>query len=342
MSNSSVKQPHICILLLNWNGWQDTIECLESVFRLKQVSFEVVVCDNGSSDGSVEKIEAWAQGKLEICAANPGLSNFVTPAVPKPLQISKSIGSAAAISAAGSGRDASLKIIETGANLGFAGGNNCGLRYCLARGDFDYVWLLNNDTIVPADSLFSLVTTMEEDPLLGMCGSVLHDYWHPAIIQTRGGKFYSRWSARVHAIQELSPRMIIDYVDGASMLVSRKFLQAAGVMDETFFLYFEELAWARVAVVNGFRMGLSPRSVVYHKEGASAGTHRDPSARGLVSERFLARNRIYFTRRFHVWALPTVTICVSLTALRAAIRRDWKRAKVILAALLEGFQARLP
>jgi hypothetical protein len=126
------------------------------------------------------------------------------------------------------------------------------------------------------------------------------------------------------------------------MLVSEQFLRVVGVMDETYFLYFEELDWARRAAQNGFRLSFSTRSVVYHKEGASVGTHRNASSRSLVSERFLARNRVYFTRRFHAWALFTVICSIALVALRAAYRRDLKRARVVLAAILEGLRARLP
>jgi len=329
------------ILLLNWNGWKDTVECLESVFRIEGTDFEVVVCDNASQDGSVEKIEEWARGDLEVSAANPELSKLVVPGTPRPIPITKFANPAAAISSAAGGGDVSLKLIETGANLGFAGGNNCGLRYCLARRDFDYVWILNNDTVVSPDALSFLVAMMEEDSSIGICGSVLHDYWEPARINVIGGKFYSRWSARFLASHEAS-RVALDYVDGASMLVSEQFLRVVGVMDETYFLYFEELDWARRAAQNGFRLSFSTRSVVYHKEGASVGTHRNASSRSLVSERFLARNRVYFTRRFHAWALFTVICSIALVALRAAYRRDLKRARVVLAAILEGLRARLP
>jgi GT2 family glycosyltransferase len=342
VSNCSPQPKRVCVLLLNWNGWKDTIECLESVFRLEGTSFEVVVCDNASQDGSLEKIEEWARGDLTAGSANLQLSQLIAPPVPKPIPVRRFATPEEAISSAEKDSDLSLKLIETGSNLGFAGGNNCGLRYCIARGNFDYVWLLNNDTVVCPNALSILVAMMEGDHSIGICGSTLRDYWDPTRVEVYGGKFYSRWSARFQANHEPLERIEVDYVDGASMLVSQKFLDCVGVLDESYFLYFEELDWARSAAQKGFRLGFSSRSVVYHKQGASVGTHHDGSVRSLVSERFLARNRVYFTRRFHAWALPTVSAWILLVACRAALAQDWIRVRVVLAAMFEGFRVRLP
>src|SRR5260370_12650012 len=76
-------QPRVYIVLLNWNGWQDTIECLESVFRLSYSHFTVIVCDNASSDGSIEKIEGWAKGFIAASCENPDLACLTMPSIPK-------------------------------------------------------------------------------------------------------------------------------------------------------------------------------------------------------------------------------------------------------------------
>ena len=74
-----------CVLLLNWNGWKDTLECLESVLRLNASEFRVVVCDNSSANGSLEKIKDWARGELQAGAANPQLSYLSAPPFLKPI-----------------------------------------------------------------------------------------------------------------------------------------------------------------------------------------------------------------------------------------------------------------
>src|SRR4030067_3270221 len=97
-----LNSPMISIIILNWNGLSDTLECLESVKKIDYPSFEIIVVDNGSTDGSA----------TTISRLHPG-----------------------------------VVIIETGKNLGFAEGNNVGIRYALNNGS-EYIFMLNNDTIV--------------------------------------------------------------------------------------------------------------------------------------------------------------------------------------------------
>ena len=178
-------QPQVYIVLLNWNGWQDTIECLESVFRLNYPHFTVIVCDNASSDGSMKKIEGWANGFIAASCDSADLARLTVPPITKPLDFDCILSSGeAAKSRSSSSR---LLLIQTGANLGFAGGNNVGIRYALARGDCDYVWLLNNDTVVEPDSLSSMVRMAEADPKLGICGSQLRSYATPMKFKPWGG-----------------------------------------------------------------------------------------------------------------------------------------------------------
>src|ERR1700757_2392454 len=86
--NSAVQDPspRVYIVLLNWNGWRDTIECLESVLRLDYPDYKVIVCDNASSDGSMEHIRSWARGDLAAESRTPALASLVTPPVPKPVR----------------------------------------------------------------------------------------------------------------------------------------------------------------------------------------------------------------------------------------------------------------
>src|ERR1700694_2988487 len=118
---------HSCVILLNWNGWKDTIECLESVFRLNSPDFRVVVCDNASADGSLEKIKQWARGELPAESANPLLSHLTLPPFPKPILYCELTREEAESGTAT--HSCPLTLIQNGANVGFAAGNNVGLRY---------------------------------------------------------------------------------------------------------------------------------------------------------------------------------------------------------------------
>ena len=203
----------IYIVLLNWNGSDDTIACLESIRHLKGQAPKVVICDNASSDDSWEKLSAY---------------------------ISRQVG-------------LDIQLVQTGSNLGFAGGNNVGLRLALSDPEMQFAWVLNNDTEVAPEALASLLAYMNARPDVGICGSTLLYADEPSLIQAVGGQ-YNPWlgtSKHVLGHQKFSQTICesvnpdsFDYVVGASMLVRRAVLERVGLLSEDYFLYCEEIDWA--------------------------------------------------------------------------------------------------
>jgi GT2 family glycosyltransferase len=336
---------NVHIIVLNWNGWRNTIECLESLFHSDYPDCTVVVCDNASSDDSLKKIAQWAEGRLPAECVNPQLSHLISPPHRTPVRYQE-LTRREAESSPGADR-APLILIQNGANLGFAGGNNVGLRYALSKLNCQFCWILNNDTVVEPDALSAMVRTMQQRPELGLCGSLNLYYYNPKLVQAQGGMTYNRWTGRVSGtapclIEDVDARPArMDYVNGASSLVSRRFLQKIGLMEESYFLYFEEIDWAMRAK-GKFALGYARDSVIYHKEGATIGSHLDRKERSLLSEQYLSRNRVLFTRRFLPWALPTVVISVCLAAAERFCRGDAKRARSMLSFMLSGLAARIP
>ncbi|MCM0083596.1 glycosyltransferase family 2 protein [Geomonas sp. Red32] len=341
-----MQTPKVYVVILNWNGWADTIECLESLLRSTYRNFQVVVCDNSSSDGSVERIKAWAAGDLSLYLdrTNP-LRGLSFPAVAKPLsclhlRAGEGFG-------AGTGEGYPLVLIETGGNLGFAGGNNVGLRYALARDDFDFVWLLNNDTVVAPDALASMVESMAHRPDAGFCGAMLLDYSPPQAVQSYGGSTYNRWLAApksVGAGETLGPAIDedtvsqgLDYVAGASMLVPKRLLVEIGLMCEDYFLYFEEIDWFQRAR-RRFRIAFSSRSRVYHKEGASIGSSSVAASRSKLSDFYLVRNKVLFTRKFFPLLLPVVILSTLVVAVNRIRRGQADRVGIVFKGVLEGIR----
>lgn len=333
----------VYVLLVNWNGWGDTIECLESAMRLKGARFRVIVCDNDSGDKSLEQIHAWAEGSLNVLvpAASP-LHKLSFPPIPKPVHWVEYEREAA--EAGGDPTiDPSLVLIRNGANLGFAGGNNVGLCYALARGDFDYVWLLNNDTVVEPRALAAMLERMESDPSLGICGSTLLRYSAPSKVQARGGGYYCKWLGLPwhvgqlghddDAVDEKRVERRMNYVVGASMLVSRRFLGDVGLLSEEYFLFFEETDWMQRAK-GRYRLGYAKNSKVFHKVGRSIGTSSDPRGKSLVCDYYAIRNRLLFTRRYHREALPTVYCSIFAAILVRMLVGRWDHARMIWRILL--------
>jgi GT2 family glycosyltransferase len=327
----------VYILLLNWNGWRDTIECLESVFRLDYPDFRVIVCDNGSADGSLEKIRGWAEGRVpvDVPVEHP-LHGLTSPPVAKPVRVAEYDRVAA--EAGGDVHDHSrLVLIQTGANLGFAGGNNVGLRYALKRGDFSYVWLLNNDTVVQPDALSWLVARMAARPDAGMCGSTILLYDKPDTTWALGGGYLQPWLAHFQGLGDRKPypghgitteyiESRLDYLAGASMLVAHDFLRDIGLMCEDYFLYFEEPDWAMRAR-GRYKLAFAGKSVLYHKVGASTALY-DLSEKSSTAN-YLFRNFFKFYARFYPVILPVMAVKVLYKYLEYRYKR-WKNPRTKL------------
>jgi GT2 family glycosyltransferase len=242
-SKADTNAPPVYILILNWNGVADTLECLESVFRSDYPSFRVIVCDNSSEDGSVEQIEAWAEGKIDVALPDgKPLSRYPCMPLAKPIPLVIHDRCGAEKGGGPADTDARLVIIRNGDNLGYAAGNNVGLRYIRARDDFAFVWLLNNDTVVTPGALSALVRRMVERPEAGLCGSTLFYYDLPEKVQALGGFTYNTWFARSRPIghersitlpltsleiNRIESRMF--GIQGAAVFVSCAFLRDVGL-----------------------------------------------------------------------------------------------------------------
>lgn len=311
-------QAKAAVVILNWNGWRDTLACIRSVLT-HAGDVQVVVCDNGSSDCSYEQLKSALSSELTVEALCCLEVRSAWPRVTA----------------------ARVVLIQNGANLGFAGGCNVGLSFAMAQGH-RYFWLLNNDTEIEPGALDGLLQRMLRDPEVGMCGSRLVYFDAPEVVQARGGAVYDpRLGVGRHlgvheavsaAEDATAIEASMDYVVGASMMVSRRFLETVGLMQDDYFLYFEELDWATRGRVLGFRLAYAPNSVVRHKEGASIGTsHRGPGS--MLSMRYLSRNRLLFTQRFHPQHLGTVRRRMAFEALVYLKRRQWAAAKVVLQSL---------
>jgi len=246
-----------------------------------------------------------------------------------------------------------IVFLDVGQNLGYAGGNNVGIRYILTQHDCDYIWLLNNDTIVETSALSELVRRLEAKPGAGQCGSRLLYYDRPDRVQAYGGAVYNRWlgvathlgvfrpaNAPVQPI-EIENRM--SYVVGASMLVTRAFVQTVGLLSEDYFMFCEELDWI-TRCRKRFSLAYAHDSVVYHREGAVSGSSHLPDKRSTTAERFSVTSRLRFTVKFYSYALPTVWLGLLVAMVnrlrRGQPRRAWLIARLALTLSSYGIHRR--
>lgn len=269
--------PKVYVILVNWNGWRHTLECLESLFRQDYHPFVVVVCDNGSEDGSWDHLQAWAAGRLPFCGPqNPALAHLFQGSIPKPIPFLCYDRTTAEAGGRDSDPAVPLVLIQTGANLGFGGGNNVGLRYALARGEAAYVWLLNNDTVVEPDALRSLVAKASQSSRVGAVGSTILDYFHPGRVLSLGGKRI-RWVSGCVAsmVGDSAPHRAAcgppspDYIEGCSCLIPLETVREVGLFDPAYFHFWEDVDLGYRLTQEGYILLYAEGSRVYHKEGAS-------------------------------------------------------------------------
>lgn len=285
-----MKNKKVSIVLLNYNNFSYTIKCIESLLNLSYSSYQVVVCDNKSTDNSYDEIAAWLEYKAssEVVCGIPAAEERRSFLIPRPNDESKIECHKGEIL---------VTIIQTGFNGGFSYGNNIGIKFSLNDPECKYFWLLNNDTVVDSYALCALVSRMEEDLGFGIVGSLLKNFDPPHSIQAYGGAVFNRFSGWAKPLKRTvaesgdithKVESSISYVIGASMLVSREFLSDIGLMSEDYFLYFEELDWAWRAK-GRYRLGFAINSVVMHRLGASTGEKK--SSRFSTFHMFRSRTK---------------------------------------------------
>ncbi len=216
--------------------------------------------------------------------------------------------------------------IQSGDNLGFAGGNNVGIRYALMKGDFKYIWILNNDTVVDKEALSRMVNIFESHGnKIGIVGSKLIKYYNPSKIQVLCGTKKLTWRTGnygkyicpncEHIDTMEKPFEIEGYVVGASMLINVELIKDIGLFDEAYFMWAEEADFCFRALKNGWKLYCCPSSIVYHKEGGASEEgynkkflwliKKRPSLNRFIITGYLNnRNAIYFVKKhFGYWGL---------------------------------------
>lgn len=319
------------IIVLNWNNYKDTIHCLGSlVNNLEGDNFKIIVCDNGSTDSSIDFIDNWyLNNKLN--------NDYLSTAEYK-------IFNYADIIHLKSNSEKGLYIINIGENLGYAKGNNVGIQFALNQDDMEYVWILNNDTEVECNSLNAMLKKFKNNDKLGICGSKLIYFNDRNRVQGVGGKVNS-WLGSSYEIgcnehkdkvfdeEKLSKNM--DYVIGASMLICKRFLKDVGLLAEDYFLYFEEVDLCIRGKRKGYDFTVAQNSIVYHNQGSTAGSKQNLSLQGDYSS---VRNRLFFTYKFYPYKLPIVYLTLFIVLFNRIKRRQYAKAKNVLKIMAFNFK----
>lgn len=242
------------VIVLNWNGRDDTIRCLQSLKGQVNAAFRVIVVDNGSADDSVSAIRR---------------------SFPE------------------------VEIVETGENLGYAEGNNVGIRRELDAGA-EYVLVVNNDTILESDCVSAMVREARAHPEAAAIGAKNFSLKNQRAIYNFGGRF--DWMGRPRLVkhshtddvQTESPQTTA-WLSGCAILFNRRALEQVGLFDPRYFLLFEETDWCIRARRANFTLRLAPEAHVWHERAASFGSKQS------------AKYLYYYTRNHFLWVERTAT-----------------------------------
>lgn len=244
--------PRVGIVILNRNGLEDTLACLESLAQADYPAPDIVIVDNGSTDDSPTIIRR---------------------------------------------RYPNTTVLEMHRNLGFTGGNNTGLRYLLERG-VEWALLLNNDTEVAPDMLRMLVHAAGAEESIGIAGPTIYFYDAPDTIWSAGGRF-DRRTGETHMLglgrrdggqSDTDRPRDVDFVTGCALLIKRDVLEQVGLLDDRFYLYYEEAEWCARVRRAGYRIIHVPEARMWHK------IPLDGRTSSPMVHYYMTRNRFLFLR----------------------------------------------
>lgn len=328
--------PKVIILVLNWNGWRDTLDCLDSLYCSAYPDYQVVLIDNHSADDSLQRVHEWANGKM---VADRDASTALFRQCPLPYllydrttaeQGGRPREEESLYEKLPDGISHPLIIIQTGDNLGFAGGNNVGLRY-VRRHAAAYVLLLNNDAMLPSrQTLSTLVGFMDAHTRAGACGGRL--VYPDGSPQISYGNFPSlpRALAFLFPVYKLLPQTLfrnvkrsnvipdmsvtepiaVDYPSGACLMVRNETITDVGLLDERFFMYAEETDWCLRMMKRGWDRYVVPRADIVHRCAGSPG-----SSTAKINRYFLESLFSYYRKNFtvrHLWIVTAGYLLRSL------------------------------
>lgn len=299
---SKALDPTVAIIVLNWNNYADTLECLESLYQIDYSNYYVIVVDNASRDGSIQKILQYAKGKYDIKSRlfeyNPGNKPINVVIYSREEAMRKNSVEGDILSLPSNKR---LVLLVNEKNYGYAEGNNIAIRFALKAFDPQYVLLINNDVVVDKQFLAELVKAAERERKIGVVGPKI--YYKAFLgrndIINFAGEDIVLWKAKGirYGFNEMDKGQYdrikeVDKIDGACMLIKKQVFGDVGMFDPVFFMGWEETDFCLRAKKKGYKIIYVPTAKVWHKVSSSFG--------GIYNTNriyYMTKNRFLFVKK---------------------------------------------
>lgn len=315
--------PNIKIIILNWNGWEDSIECLESLYQIDYPNFDVLLVDNDSKDDSIEKIHDYCEGKIEVeskfFSYNPNN---------KPIKYFEySEDRYNEINFGPSINTQNLYILKNNENYGFAEGNNIAIKVAL-RANPEYILLLNNDTAVEHDFLSKLVEVAESDEKVGVVGPVIYYYDHEGRTDVPSNicgivniNKYPGYYDMVDVDPTVKPGNVeCDWVSGAAMMIKTGKVPIKYLNNQLFFGN-EDIDLCINLKKQGYKIINVHNSRIWHKEGVSRKKRSSAVIKKVKMEIDVNLKFLKLHNKHYYLYLPRYLLQVTLLYIRVSISK---------------------
>jgi len=226
-----------------------------------------------------------------------------------------------------------IKMIQSKANLGYAGGNKLGYDYFSMKSK-EYLWVLNNDAIADEKCLSAMVGEIGKSETIGAVGSLICDAENPGIVLAHGGGKVSWLTGRVSHITSLAELNRLDFLTGASLLIPVEIIKEVGFIDEGYFLYYEDVDFCLNLRKKGFSLAVAEGAIIFHSESATLGR------RSVKMVYYMNRSFIRFVMTHAPAPIWTLLVGLSARMVKRLITGRWKEARVLWRASMDGWKGR--
>lgn len=340
-------KPKVTFIILNWNGWSDTLECLESLYQVYYHNYNVVLVDNGSEDESIEKIKRYCKGELKVKS-----DFFEYDQKNKPIRIFEYFEDELnrfendKLDFEELSPDKKIVIIKNFENKGYTEGNNIGMRFVIEYLNSDYIMILNNDIVVDLDFLNELIIIAQKKDDIGVLGPTNLSYEEPEKIQSRGAKM-NFWTGGWHALDRdmhasdsrIGPTEV-DFVGGAAFMIKREVIEKIGVFYSPYFANWEETDYCIKANKKGFKVICVPESKIWHKVSSSISLNSPTRIYWILKNNiiFMRRNakKRYLPSFFIFYFLFRAPSFIYWGFHENSIRNSFKLVQMVIKAIFDG------